>query len=495
MWESLKRAFGKAEAKATPPSPKAAATGEPRPAELAQYLQDLTTSLHTDAHRGRVAYEVPPPALEHRLNGGANPRIARYYADVLTRPTLPADAQILDMGCGYGRIALELATRLAATQRYVGLDPHLDAIDWAAGNITPLHPNFTFAQVDISSKVYNADGTLDGSSFRFPFEDSSLDLVFMVSVLTHVDIDTLTTYAREAARTLKPTGRLVATLFLLDDEVDELIAAGRSVFEMRWPHGPSRVENPKNPELAIAHPRDLVLRIFAESGFSDPAIVEGSWSGRPGHGPMDFQDLVIAPRSAAAAAAWDSMDGSISGPSAVLDHDPELKNGVAGSAETPETETFQDAAAQLTAIGLPNRDAAAELLTWANPIIINALWWQDRGFSLAVDHGDRLEPFGFSFAACRALGFDERAPAPADTMTTDAAPIPSLPTFTPVSPHDLLDLLVDAGDAVTPLSTLRCSLEVADYGVQIRHAQQSGKQLVLVSDDLATSTAPIPRFS
>lgn len=492
MWVSLKRAFGKADANVATHAPLTKAADAPRPAELAQYLRDLTTSLHTDAQRGRVPYGAPPPALEHRLNGGANPRIARYYADVLTRPTLPADAQILDMGCGYGRIALELATRLTATQRYVGLDPHLDAIDWAAGNITPLHPNFTFAQVDISSKVYNADGTLDGSNFRFPFEDSSLDLVFMVSVLTHVDISTLTAYAREAARTLKPTGRLVATLFLLDDEVDRLIAAGRSAFTMRWPHGPSRVENPKNPELAIAHPRDLALRILAESGFSEPAIVEGGWSGRPGHGPMDFQDLVIAPRSTEAAAAWESMNESASGPSAVPDHDPELTESAAGSAETPETDAFQGAAAQLTAIGLPNRDAAAELLIWANPVIINALWWQDRGFSLAVDHGDRLDPFGFSFEACRALGFDERAPAPADTAANDAAPIPSLPTFTPVSPHDLLDLLADAGDAVTPVSLLSCTLEVADYGMRIRNAQQSGKRLVLVSDGPATNTAPIP---
>lgn len=475
--------FGKAASEVSNPANAGASAGadEPHSGDLEQYLRDLTTSLDADARRGRVPYGAPPPVLEHRLNGGANPRIARYYADILVRQELPSDAQILDMGCGYGRIALELATRLTSTQNYVGLDPHPDAVDWAAGNITPLHPNFTFAQVDISSKVYNAAGELDGANYRFPFEDSSLDLVFMISVMTHIDIDTVTTYVREAARTLKPTGRLVATFFLLDDEVDQFLDSGRATFTLRWPHGPSRVENPKNPELAIGHPRDLVLRILTESGFTEPTIAEGTWSGRSGPSPMNFQDLVIAPRSAAAASA--AVDVS------------EIAYEAEGSADAPDDDSFQTAAARLATIGIPHRDAAAELLTWANPVILNVLWWQDRGLTLAVDHGDRIEPFVFTFPCCRALGFDSHSPVPLESAGDGSdSPVSEL-TFTPVSPHDLLDLLVDAGGAATRQAILDCALEVAEYGVSVRDALQRGERLVLIAPGSPPRPAPIALHS
>ena len=469
----MKRAFGSSDAAVEDTPPPARDAFEDRADDLEQYLLELTARLSADARKGRVPYGVPPPQLEHHLNGGSNPSVARYYADVLTSPALPPNARILDMGCGYGRIALELATRLTPTQQYVGLDPHLAAVDWAAGNITPRHPNFSFDQVDIASKVYNADGTLAGSTYRFPFEDESLDLVFMISVMTHVDIDTLTAYVHEAARTLAPTGRFVATFFLLDDDVDQLLASRKSTFSMRWPHGPSRVENPKNPELAIAHPRDLVLRILADAGFSAPMIAEGNWSGRTGTGAMDYQDLLIAPRSATAKVVPDAV---LPDPAPVLTVDPAA---------------LHDAASCFERIGLHDAHSASELLTWANPVIINALWWQDRGFTLAVDHGERLEPFGFSFPACRVLGFDLQRPGRLEQTTqeprTGVVPI----SFTPVSPHDLLDLLVDAGEAATPQAILDCTIEVAEHGMRIREALQRGDRLVLVAPGSSPRRAPI----
>jgi SAM-dependent methyltransferase len=443
---------------------------DPAPAasdDLATYLQGLSTRLLSDAIKGRVPYDAPPPGLETRLNGDPNPSTARYYADVLTQPALPPPtptARTLDMGCGYGRIALELAMRFSPDQQYFGLDPHSEAIEWATANITPHHPNFTFTKVDISSKVYNSDGTLDGPSYRFPFEDESLDLVCMISVMTHVDIDTVETYIREAARTLKPTGRLVATFFLLDKGVDGLLAAGRSTFRMRWPHGPSRVEDQRNPELAIAHPRKLLLDILSDAGFAEPAIVDGDWCGRSGTGSLDYQDLVIANRQ-----------GDTTTPTPISEPEPRELDAV-------ESDALAHAALQFTRLGLITPQLAADFLAWAHPVVINALWWHTRGLTLASVSAAGSEPFTFAFTHCRALGFDLHAP----TATASGA------AFTPVTPQDLLNFLVDAEASATQQQILDCVLEAAHYGMLIHNAMRTGRELTLHSPGSPSQPVRIP---
>ncbi|UOQ61599.1 class I SAM-dependent methyltransferase [Leucobacter rhizosphaerae] len=461
MWESVKRLFGGVEQPTSPAAAIPTAVDQlPEDDDLPRFLSDLTTRLHTDSANGRSGYEPPPISLAHRLNGGSDPGIARYYAGILTRQALPDHARILDLGCGYGRIALELATRLTPEQQYIGLDPHADAVAWASANITPAHPNLTFARVDIESQVYNAEGTIDGAQYRFPFADASLDLVTLISVMTHVDFGTVTAYVREAARTLAPTGRLVATFFLLDDEVDRLLAEGRSEYTMRWPHGPSRVEDASSPELAIAHPRALVLRALRDAGFAEPEVAHGHWSGRPDCGPMDYQDLIIAPRSPAAARS--------------------AETAVATASPVIDPAAVQRAADRLRRAGITSGRAASDLLTWANPVVLNALWWQDRGLDLALIRGDRLEPVAFAFPACRALGFDVHVPEEVG------------PDFTAVSPHDLLGLIVDAGQAATPEALLACAVEVAEHGFRIRTALEHGDRIVLVGAEASPRTAPLP---
>ncbi|MDI6029434.1 class I SAM-dependent methyltransferase [Corticibacterium sp. UT-5YL-CI-8] len=241
----------------------------------------------------------PTIELEKSFNGGVSSHVGRHYSTILTSGDLPENARILDMGCGFGRIAMALAGRLGPGQRYYGLDPNAEGIGWAQHNISPRYPNFSFERIDIKSKPYNPSGQIEGSTFRFPFDDASLDLVFMISVLTHVDLAIVDTYAKEAARVLKPdTGRLVTTIFLLDHEVDTLLAEGKGSFRMAAPYGASRVENPADPELAIAHPRGMVLDILQSAGFAQTSVFEGHWSGREGSTRMDFQDLVIADRYA-----------------------------------------------------------------------------------------------------------------------------------------------------------------------------------------------------
>lgn len=401
------------------------------------------------------AFDVPVD-LEVKFNGGASPTVARHYGQVLDVRSLPDDAQILDLGCGFGRLAMELTRQLRPGQRYIGLDPNAEGVEWARRHIGSRHPNFTFERIDVRSQPYNPDGTQSGNVFRFPFDDGSLDLVFMISVLTHVDLPTVETYLREAARTLTPaTGRLVSTIFLLDDEVDELIDQGRSRFSLPWSVGPSRVENPDNPEVVIAHPRRAVLDILDDAGFEQVELVNGHWSGRQAP-PMDFQDLLIADRATGA----------------------EYCHPVSGSSP-PET---QSAVVEelIREQGFGSRDELLGFITWSVSVTLNALWWQDKGRSLVLD-GPGPEPLGLTFDQVRSLSIP-------DPRTTDTSRDPQ---FQPINDEAIVALLLGAGSGPGREDVFAGIYEAARNGILVRDALRAGSVIGFAEEGVALP-APIP---
>jgi len=74
---------------------------------------------------------------------------------------LPLDAQVLDIGCGNGELARELARR-GHTGAYLGLDFSEGLLSFARQG-SPV--NFTFLQADLSSPTW--DSLLRGLSFSF----------------------------------------------------------------------------------------------------------------------------------------------------------------------------------------------------------------------------------------------------------------------------------------------------------------------------------------
>lgn len=65
----------------------------------------------------------------------------RYFIEFgMLRP----NEKILDMGCGIGRMAVQLTQYLTTEGRYEGLDIFPEAIRWCTKHITPQYPNFRF---------------------------------------------------------------------------------------------------------------------------------------------------------------------------------------------------------------------------------------------------------------------------------------------------------------------------------------------------------------
>lgn len=206
--------------------------------------------------------------------------------------------QVLDVGSGSGRVAVALTGDLDGGT-YDGFDIVPANVDWCRRAISSRHPNFRFELADIENAQYNPRGSQRASEYRFPYADGSFDLVVATSVFTHTRPDETARYLQEAARTLRPGGRLLSTFFLLNDESERMGAAGRARidFAHEFRDGSGRRywgEDPNTPEYAVALREADLRELCGEAGLRVEAIRHGKWAGRSsrGHG----QDLLVAVR-------------------------------------------------------------------------------------------------------------------------------------------------------------------------------------------------------
>ncbi len=200
---------------------------------------------------------------------------------------------VLEIGSGIGRMALALTHNLEAEGRYVGMDIVPDGITWCQQHISTEHPNFQFQLIDIYNKMYNPKGHGKAADYHFPFEAETFDLVFLVSVFTHMLPAELENYLAEIARMLKKGGRCLITYFLLNNESRQLIETGKNPIPMEYRTAEFWARNRHVPEEAIAFDEAYIRGLYAKYGMRiEEPIRYGIWSGR--EGVVDWQDIVVA---------------------------------------------------------------------------------------------------------------------------------------------------------------------------------------------------------
>ena len=222
--------------------------------------------------------------------------IGAIYVDLLQQYCgLRPDSQVLDVGCGIGRISQHLTGVLGQGGRYVGTDIVSSAIDWSRETFSGID-DFSFVHADIFNREYNRNGKARAREYRFPFADSSFDIAVLTSVFTHMLPAGTRQYLAELSRVLRPGGRVLMTFFLLNDPANAGMAAGlgnrifhdcgQGVFST----------TPRVPEAAIGQEESAVRSMLSESGFDLTGPIQyGRWSGRSDASPRD-QDLIIGRR-------------------------------------------------------------------------------------------------------------------------------------------------------------------------------------------------------
>jgi SAM-dependent methyltransferase len=145
---------------------------------------------------------LPPPLLRYRVHGSLD---ARGYLRVGERCSgdlrqalrlegreLSSFRRVLDFGCGSARVLRHLGD-LPASCRLYGTDIDAEAIRWCREAIP-------FATFEIND-----------SSPPLPFADSTFDLIYAVSVFTHLDEELQNAWLAELRRVTAPHALLLLT--------------------------------------------------------------------------------------------------------------------------------------------------------------------------------------------------------------------------------------------------------------------------------------------
>ncbi len=239
---------------------------------------------------------IPPSSLRGTSDGHANEQMFVDQGDeflglfVEIGGLQPGD-DVLDVGCGVGRMARPLAGYLG-DGNYTGFDVVKEQVDWCRENITSQHPNFTFLHVDVANSTYNGSGAAGADGFRFPFDDASFDFVFLASVFTHMKPAEVENYLSEIARVLRPGGRSLITWFLLTPE--RMAGMDKAVYQIDKAGIPDvyHIADEANPDHVVGYHEPYVRRQYEQAGMTiEEPIRWGFWSGTPG---LSGQDIVVA---------------------------------------------------------------------------------------------------------------------------------------------------------------------------------------------------------
>lgn len=97
-----------------------------------------------------LRHPLLPPRRYDNINLGDNLQIGEEFLKYFIEfGKINPESKILEIGSGYGRMAIPLTTYLSTKGRYYGLDIMKDGINWCKTKFTKKYPNFKFEQIDL----------------------------------------------------------------------------------------------------------------------------------------------------------------------------------------------------------------------------------------------------------------------------------------------------------------------------------------------------------
>lgn len=240
-----------------------------------------------------LRHPLIPPKRYDNINIGSSEIIGKEFLNYFIKyGDLEPTSKVLEVGSGFGRMAIPLTSFLSKEGHYYGIEIIRDGVNWCTAEFTSRFPNFKFEHIDVYNERYNPKGNYKASEFVFPFPDASYDLVYLTSVFTHMFASDVENYLSEISRVLKPGGKCIITYFIINDIATEHIFKNKSSFSFKNRNKENYIEDLSNPEYAIAFNEDYIKNLYDKNSISlIQPIFYGKWSGRSDF--LSFQDLIV----------------------------------------------------------------------------------------------------------------------------------------------------------------------------------------------------------
>ncbi len=246
-------------------------------------VDSLVRRVNGQAHLPPYSIRARSVGIRPDIGGKEFIQVGRTICNLLkTHAALASDSKTLEIGCGCGRNAFALADVLGDGS-YTGMDIERVALEAARANARLRSKDFSFDLLDVRNDAYNPEGKFSAAEYVLPYPDQSFDVVFMISVFTHMLTSEVENYTAQIARVLKPGGRCFFTAFLLD---------GRAKTEFPFHAQQHGYANDAIPEIAVAYRLDFLSLVYAANGMQLSAgPVWGAMHGNVS--PARDQDVLV----------------------------------------------------------------------------------------------------------------------------------------------------------------------------------------------------------
>ena len=224
-----------------------------------------------------------------------------FFGALIRSHVAGSSLNIVDFGCGYGKLAPVSTFFTKPNGSYLGIDIRQDCIDFCSRHYAAL-PRVRFQRSADYNSMYSEERSLDlersTTEHDWSVEPASIDLVTSVSVFTHLQERQALHYMRQIHQILKPGGTAILTFHIVDEPRKQPKFRSTSkphlvdLMDFHTALPPSNnffTSSPAVPEDAIAL-NEAGLQTLIDGQFALVTILRGSTTG--GEDPF-FQDVVI----------------------------------------------------------------------------------------------------------------------------------------------------------------------------------------------------------
>jgi SAM-dependent methyltransferase len=247
---------------------------------------------------------TPQEDLHNFRPGGVGSGLGRQQNQLamLDRYGLGPTSRVLEIGCGVGWLAYNLASRLSEAGGYAGLDIGDAVISWLNANYASRLPNFRFDLLDVKNARYRPKGVRKPERVRFPHDDDQFDIACAFNVFVYMTERGITNYLREVARVLRADGKGLMTFrAIIDGDLGP--REGERAYTRVRPGVYTR--RPERDGWAMAYDDTLIRSMIDRAGLDTYAFEIGGWHKPPSvpgsapvsHTPQQGADLyVVTPK-------------------------------------------------------------------------------------------------------------------------------------------------------------------------------------------------------